>query len=183
MWWLWCVRHRAERGTVGVDRSEPALCKSLLFSLPSGLLRELIIQSSLTVFVPFSLAQVAFIPLVDLSRPMLSISSPIPSIRITPPPPEKNYPEPYSPIPPAMLDVEDDGYRPNRLMPPLLAAWHSSPLHPVDSPPDKGLGRDQFSSLLKLSRDQRAMLGSQEIPDLRKELALKSQSLKQRMCV
>ena len=121
----------------------------------------------------------------DLSRLMLSISCPIPSICITPAPREKSHPEPYSPIPSAKLDVEDDGYRPNWLsLPPLAdsSPWLSSPLRPVDCPPRNGLSRDQFNSLLKVSRDQRARLGSQKIPDLRKELALKSQSFKQCMC-
>lgn len=120
----------------------------------------------------------------DLSRLMLSIDSPLPSIRITPAPPEKDNPEPQSPIPPAKLDVEDDGYRAKWLsLPPLAdtSLRHSSPLRPASCPPrHKGLSRDQFNSLLAVSRDQRANLGTQKKPDLRKELALKSQALKQR---
>jgi hypothetical protein len=57
--------------------------------------------------------------------------------------------------------------------------WHSSPLRPVNCPPHKGLDGDQFNSMLKVSRDQRAKFGSQKEPDLRRELALKNQSLKQ----
>lgn len=116
---------------------------------------------------------------------MLSINSPLPSIRITPAPLEKVYTEPYSPIPSAKLDGEDDGYRAKWLSLPLLAntsPWHPSPLHRAGCPPHKGLSRDQFNSLLNVSRDQRANLGTQKKPDLRTELVLKSQALKQRTC-
>ena len=119
-------------------------------------------------------------------RLMLLINSPIPTIRITPAPPEKSRPDPYSPFSSAKLDIEDDGYRANRLsLPPLAnsSLWHSSPLRPADCQRHKGLSRDQFNTLLKVSRDQRAKFGSQKVPDLRRELALKNQSLKQRTCL
>jgi len=109
---------------------------------------------------------------------MLSTSPPIPSIRITPAPQVKVYPEPYSPIPSSKPDADDDAYRAKWLsVPPITLPWRSSPLRPTDS--QRGLGRDQLDSLLSLSRDQRARLGMQMTPDLRKELVLKNQRLKQ----
>ncbi|KAH0838467.1 hypothetical protein J3R83DRAFT_6780 [Lanmaoa asiatica] len=114
---------------------------------------------------------------------MLLISSPIPFIYITPAPPEEIHSETYSPIPSAKPDVEDDGYRAKQLsLPPLArtSPWYSSPLRPADCPPHTGLSRDEFYSLPNVSREQRANIGAQKIPGLPKELALKSQRLKER---
>ncbi|KAF8446130.1 hypothetical protein L210DRAFT_3529126 [Boletus edulis BED1] len=109
---------------------------------------------------------------------MLLFGSPIPSICITPAPPEEIRPDPYSPFSSEILDVEDDEYRTNRLSLPPLPPWQSSSLRPA-SRLRQGLTQYQFISLLKVSRHQRAKFGLQKVPDLRKELALKSQALKQ----
>ncbi|KIJ21574.1 hypothetical protein PAXINDRAFT_65019 [Paxillus involutus ATCC 200175] len=115
---------------------------------------------------------------------MLSASSPLPFICVSPASPEKDFPEPYSPIPSAKLDRHegDDGFRAKHLTPPPVAIaspWNSSPLRPADCPSPKGVDREQFDLLLKASRDRRALLGTQKTPDLRKELALKNQRTKQ----
>lgn len=114
---------------------------------------------------------------------MLSaIATSIPHIRISPASPVKVHSEPYSPFLSADPD-QDSGHRQRLLNPqchfPPMSPRHSSPLRPADCPLPRGLRRDQFDLLLKVSRDKRAALGSRKVPDLRKELAIKNQRNKQ----
>ncbi|KAG1755082.1 uncharacterized protein EDB91DRAFT_1233875 [Suillus paluster] len=115
---------------------------------------------------------------------MLSpIGTSIPHICISPASPEKVSPEPYCLFLSADPDQDDSGYRQKLLSPqchfPNMFPRHPSPLRPADCPPPKGLHRDQFDLLLKVSRDKRAALSSRKVPDLRKELAIKNQRNKQ----
>ena len=69
-------------------------------------------------------------------------------------------------------------------IPPDRLHWHSLPLRPADRPPrGQGLSRDlEFNTLLKVSREQRAKLRTQKVPDLRNQSPLQNQNLEQRMC-
>ncbi|KAG0709065.1 hypothetical protein DFH29DRAFT_890358 [Suillus ampliporus] len=112
-----------------------------------------------------------------------SIGTSIPHIYISPASPVKVSPESYSPFLSTDIDQDGSGYRQRLLSSqchfPNVSPRHSSPLRPADCPPPRGLHRDQFDLLLKVSRDKRAALCSRKVPDLRKELAIKNQRNKQ----
>jgi len=112
---------------------------------------------------------------------MHSVSAPVPKINVLPASPPGHNSEPYSPF--GALSVshgkEDDGYRPRHLTPPVASPLHSSPLRPTEARPAKGLDPEQFSALLKQSREHRTSLAGRKGSDLRRELAIKNQRNKQ----
>jgi len=108
----------------------------------------------------------------------------IPSIEISPAPPEDPTVEPYSQLSTCTtptLNDDDDGFRPQHLTPPIThrnLPKQLSPLRPSETV-GKGLERERFEALLKTSRERNAAIGSKKTIDLRKEVALKAHKTKQ----
>lgn len=112
---------------------------------------------------------------------------PIPSIQISPAPPEKPVIEPYSPFSSCFSpSVSDDAFRPQHLTPPPSHTSFPKQLSPLRPPESvnpasgQGLARERFERLLQAQRDRNSALGSNKKPvDLRKEIALKAHKNKQ----
>ena len=114
-------------------------------------------------------------------------ASPIPSISISLSP-SLLPAEPTSPFPHS-LPEEPDSPRPVHLQPPpamspnqVLRADRHGHLSPLSPPPPhggKGLERARFDAMLKASKERSAMVGAKKPVDLRKEIAVKAQKVKQ----
>lgn len=103
----------------------------------------------------------------------------VPTIQISPAPPQEHFPEPYSPFRNLSFPEPDkDSFRSTHLTPPpthTTFAKHLSPLCPPDAPvTNKGLERERFEALLKASRERNALVGAKKAVDLRKEIAHKA---------
>jgi len=113
------------------------------------------------------------------------MSSPIPSISISPPPPAEPLIEPYSPFlswNPSITPVDDEGFRSQHLTPPPTITKFSkslSPLRPADSPLSKGVERERFEAMLQTARERNMAVGAKKAQDLRKEIALRAHKNKQ----
>lgn len=111
----------------------------------------------------------------------------VPEICISPAPFEEPVAEPPSPfacLSPLLSPADEDSYRPILLTPPanLSPSCGSplSPLRPAESPvKGRGVDRERFEALLKVSRDRTAAVGAKKERDLRKEIALKAHKSKQ----
>lgn len=103
----------------------------------------------------------------------------IPTIQISPAPPQEHFPEPYSPFCNLSFPEPDNNtFRPIHLTPPTTHtsfAKHLSPLCPPDAPvTNKGLERERFEALLRASKERNALVGAKKAVDLRKEIAHKA---------
>jgi len=119
---------------------------------------------------------------------MLQAPSPIPSISISFSPHQLPPVESKSPLTQPLLE-EPDSPRPLHLQPPSVMSpnqvlrtdrhGHLSPLSPPPPHGGKGLERARFDAMLKASKERSAMVGAKKPVDLRKEIALKAQKVKQ----
>lgn len=115
------------------------------------------------------------------------LSTHVPSISISPAPPEEPLVEPFSPfsacLTPTLAEV--DAFRAQHLTPPPTHTSFGrqlSPLRPAEAAvKGKGLERDRFEAMLQASRERNVALGSKKTLDLRKEIALKAHKNKQGM--
>lgn len=110
-------------------------------------------------------------------------SSTVPTIHISPAPPQEHLPEPYSPFRNlSFLEPQIDAFRPTHLSPPPIHASfrkHLSPLCPPDTPlSNKGLERQRFEALLRASKERNALVGAKKAVDLRKEIVHKAHQSK-----
>lgn len=108
----------------------------------------------------------------------------VPTIQISPAPPQEHVPEVYSPFNNISFPEPDtDASRPSLLTPTpnhTTFAKHLSPLCPPDAPvTGRGLERERFEALLRASKERNALIGAKKAVDLRKEIALKAHKNKQ----
>jgi hypothetical protein len=114
------------------------------------------------------------------------VVSPIPTISISPAPPEEPIVEPYSPFSPlswkSLTPSDDENFRPQHLSPPpTIASFKNlSPLRPAEQTVSvKGLERERFEALLQGVRERNTAVGVKKAQDLRREIAMKAHKNKQ----